>query len=370
VSRAGAVLLLAVVGLAPAPRAAADPASDDATGDWGGARRSLEDHGVHLDLDYTAEVFTLPGDSTAAYRGDVDAMATLDTEKLGLWACGSLFVYGQSAHGHGVSGDFAPLMPVSNLEAPRFTQLSELWLAQCLGSERLVVRLGKQDANRDFAAPRFGGNFLNSSYGVIPTAPMPSFPTPGLGAALFGTLTDWLELRGAVYEGAPTIRSFGEDAAEEGAGVFAVAQLVLRHDLFGQPSGQHAIGAWTHTGQERSGLFAVVDWFVRLHPDDANDARAFQLFARGGWSERSDAAPGAIDAYVGGGFTAHGFLGANHTVGVGAASARAASVRESFVELFCKLRFVPWLTLEPEAQLYFTDAGEKLALGMRAKLKL
>jgi carbohydrate-selective porin OprB len=145
---------------------------------------------------------------------------------------------------------------------------------------------------------------------------------------------------------------------------------VLRHDLFGQPSGEHSLGVWTHTGQARSGVFAVLDAFMRLHPDDPGDTRSLQLFVRGGWSERSQAAPGAIDAYLGGGFTAHGFLGRNHTVGVGAGAARADGVGESFVELFCKLRFVPWLTFEPDAQVYFTEAGDHLALGLRAKLKL
>jgi porin len=341
-------------------------ADDNATGNWGGARDDLAAHGVRLDVDYSAEVFSLPGVPTTAYRGNLDVILTLDTEKLHLWSCGTLFVYGQHAHGHGVSDEFAPLEPVSNLEAPAFTQLSELWLAQCLG-ERITLRLGKQDANRDFASPRFGGNFLNSSYGVIPTAPMPSFPTPGLGAAVFVDAASWLELRGGIYEGAPTINSYGEDAFGSGAGAFAVAQLVFKHDLFGQPSGAHSIGAWTHTGQDRSGVFAVVDWFLRLHPDDTTDTRAFQLFARGGWSERAE---GAIYAYVGGGLTAHGFIGANHTLGLGAGHARADTGDESFVELFCKLRFVPWLTFEPDLQYYFTDLGEHFVMGARAKLKL
>jgi len=158
-------------------------ADDKATGDWGGARSALARRGLQLDIDYSAEVFTLPAGDEAAYRGNLDLIATLDSRALGLWPCGQLYVYGQHAHGHGVSDSLAPIMPVSNLEAPAFTQLSELWLEQCLGSH-VRLRLGKQDANRDFASARFGGNFVNSSFGVIPTAPMPSFPAPGVGAAL------------------------------------------------------------------------------------------------------------------------------------------------------------------------------------------
>jgi porin len=335
-----------------------------ASGDWGGVRTWLADHGLDLELDYTAELFSLPDHDDAAYRGDVDLIATFATEKLGLWSCGSLFVYGQHAHGRGVSDDFLPIMPVSNLEAPAFTQLSELWLDQCLGAH-VRLRLGKQDANRDFAGPRFGGNFINSSYGVAPPVPMPSFPAPGLGAVVRADVASWLGARAGVYEGAPTIHSFGEHALDDGA--FAVGALVFEHELFGQPAGNHQLGVWTHTGQHRSGIFGVLDLQLRAHPDDRGDSRSVQLFVRGGWSEKI---VGQVYLYAGGGLTVHGYLGHDNTLGLGAGHARVDDTDETFVELFFKWRPAPWLTFEPDAQLYSTAAGEEFALGLRGKLKL
>jgi porin len=330
------LLIVLVVVLAP-PVARA---GDDATGEWGGVRSDLDAHGVHLDLDYTAEVFSLPADERVGYRGNVDLILTLGSDKLGLWPCGQLFVYGQHAHGHGLSDELGLFMPISNLEAHEFTQLSELWLEQCFGAH-VRVRLGKQDANRDFAGPRFAGNFVNSSFGVAPSVPMPSFPEPDLGAFVSVEPTDWLGLRSAVYDGATT----GD------GGVFVVGALVLAR--------AHSLGVWRHTGDQRSGVFGVLDWLV-----ETGAGQSLQLFVRGGWAEPE---PGEIGAYVGGGATAHGFIGANHTVGIGAGHARTDEDQETFVELFCKLRFVPWLTLEPDVQYYFPRT---FAAGLRAKLKL
>ena len=83
-------------------------------------------------------------------------------------------------------------MPVSNLEAEPFTQVSEFWLYQQIG-KRLKLRFGKQDANRDFANPRFTGNFI-FFFGVLPGTPMPSFPPPGLGVVAFLPTVGWLEV--------------------------------------------------------------------------------------------------------------------------------------------------------------------------------
>src|SRR5262245_33652286 len=82
----------------PAPEAArsepeqpAEPASadqgwfhgDHLTGDWGGARSALADHGVTIDVFYASDLFTARGETAAL--GHVDAALTLDSHKLGGW---------------------------------------------------------------------------------------------------------------------------------------------------------------------------------------------------------------------------------------------------------------------------------------------
>lgn len=80
-------------------------------------------------------------------------MLKLDTEKAGLWSGGTFFVHGQHTHGDGVSDALGLVMPVSFYESESFTQVSELWLHQEL-PHGISLRVGKQDANRDFAGPR------------------------------------------------------------------------------------------------------------------------------------------------------------------------------------------------------------------------
>lgn len=354
--------------LALALAAAAIPAAarERATGDWGGARQRLADAGVELEVDYIAESFWSDDTNGLSYRGNLDMVLTLDTGKLGWWPGGLLYVYGQHGHGSGISDQLGLLMPVSNLEAENFTQLSELWLEQELGT-RLRVRLGKQDANRDFAEPRFAGNFVNSSYGVLPGAPIPSFPAPALGAAAFADLAPWLEARAGIYEGEPQLESFGESAFGDGGGVMGIGALVLRHGLGGRESGIHSAGAWTHSASDRWGVFGILDWMLYVNPQDPDDPRSFQLFLRGDWSPERE---GEIGVYAGGGLTAHGFLGRNNTIGVGFGHARTDADEETFVELFFKWRPVPWLTVEPNLQLYDSFDERHTVLGLRLKLKL
>ncbi|HKA87176.1 MAG TPA: carbohydrate porin [Haliangiales bacterium] len=361
-----------------------------ATGTWGGGRTWLEDNGLHIDLIYTGEVLNrLAGGSGArtAYRGNVDLVFTVDTGKLGLWPGGTLFVYFENGHGEGISPEIDASMLVSNLEAPPFTQLSEAWYLQSLFDERLRIKLGKQDANRDFAAARFPGNFVHSSYGVLPTVPMPSFAAPGLGAVLFIDPVPWLTLRTGIYEGSPEIGSIGFDTAFGDGGSFFIASASIRQDLGeGQPQAAiYTVGAWYHsaditvgdvTFSGSSGAFAVADVMLRLNPTVPEDKRSVQVFGRIGWTQ-DDRNP--LSFYAGGGATYHGLRGGNDTLGLGGGYARFPgdptfpAHAESFVEMFYKARFTPWFSVQPDVQLIVGPGGhDEIAVvgGVRFKLKL
>src|ERR1043166_5363069 len=122
---------------------------DHLTGDWGGARSALADRGVSIDAFYSSEVFTARGESSLL--GHADLAVTVDTKKLGLWDGGTLYALVQNNHGNsGITTAVGSAQPVTNLEADPYTQLTELFVEQTLLGERLRIRLGKQDANRDF----------------------------------------------------------------------------------------------------------------------------------------------------------------------------------------------------------------------------
>jgi carbohydrate-selective porin OprB len=343
-----------------------------------------------VDVDYTAETFSrLAGQGKpprVAYRGTLDLMLLLQSEGLSLWSGGKLFVYGQNGHGSGISKGLGVAMPVSNLEAPAFTQLSEFWYEQTLPSLRLRFRLGKQDANRDFVPPRFPGNFVHSSYGVIPTGPLPSFPAPALGAALFVEPAAWLSLRSAVYDGAPRVEALGIDDAFAHGALF-VASALVRHGIGSARPGAalHSVGAWYHSGDVVTadqifpgnfGAFVSTDVVWPLAPSVLGDTRSVQGFVRLGWAP-PDRNPMVL--FVGGGLTYHGLRG-HDTIGIGAGQAHLvadATTRphtESFAELFYKARLSAWFSVEPDLQLVrgssSRPAATALVGGLRVKLKL
>src|SRR5882757_2130794 len=74
----------------PAERSWAD--GDHLTGEWGGARTRLADHGVTIDVFYASEAFT--AHNSTEVLGHVDAAITLDTKKLGWWDGGTFYVLG------------------------------------------------------------------------------------------------------------------------------------------------------------------------------------------------------------------------------------------------------------------------------------
>lgn len=373
--------MLVVYGLTLASQARTDTSAwlqgEEGTGDWGGARKQLEDHGVRLELAYTADLFAvLTGEQLAAYHGNVDLMLTLDSTKLGLWPGGTLFVYGQNGHGSGVSDRLGALMPVSNLEEQPFTQLSELWYEQRFWSERLWLRLGKQDANRDFAAPRFPGNFVHSSFGSPPTIPMPTFPTPGLGALAYVEVAHGLELRAGVYDASPELESFGFADAFEG-GPFVIASATTQHEVLGlSDAALYSAGAWYRAAtpdapSHTEGGYVTADVLWPVGPAK----NTLQTFVRAGWASPE---PSAFTLYVGGGVTYHALRG-DDTVGLGGGHVRArdesntSAANESFLELFYKARFTPWFSVEPELQLLFGPGGSErtVLLGdVRVKIKL
>ncbi len=155
------------------------------TGDWWGARSSLVDHGVTLDLDYTATFQGLVSgtkDEDSGYGGKVDAFLNFDSGKLGLWEGGGLHTHVEFRHGDAQSNlgnalfatNTAQLWPV---DAPEQIVATSIYLAQQVG-DRVNVLVGKFNPV-DFLAedPFFGGwgtrRFMNLIFVAPPSGLVP-----------------------------------------------------------------------------------------------------------------------------------------------------------------------------------------------------
>jgi porin len=363
------------------------------TGDWGGARSALADRGVTIDVVYASDAFTAHGH--AAVLGHVDAALTLDTDKLGGWAGGTVYALVQNNHGDGINDQVGSAIGVSNLEAAPYTQLTELFLEQAVFDDKLKLRVGKQDANRDFGTPRFGGNFINNNFGMFPNVPLPSYPTTGLGAIAIAQPVDWLVGKLAIYEGSPEVGGLGLTTAfHDGAGVTLASSVSVSHH-FGpadRDGGTTSLGGWLQADDEdgvgvtdparftrNAGWFVQNDERIYLHPDDAHDPRGLTLIVRYS-AARADRS--TFPRYAGGSAAWHG-LGprANDTVGIGGGAFTIAEQThgtpgrgdEAFVEGFYKLRLTNFVSLQPDLQWFRHPGGDSrnaLVTGMRLKLKL
>ncbi|HEY0189573.1 MAG TPA: carbohydrate porin [Kofleriaceae bacterium] len=365
------------------------------TGAWGGARTWLEDRGVTIDLVYASDVFTAHGHVAAL--GHVDAALTLDTEKLGLWHGGTIYVIGQNNHGSVLNerDHIDSAIGVSNLEAEPYTQLTELFFEQSLFDDLVKLRIGKQDANRDFGTPRFGGNLINNNFGMFPNTPLPSYPTTGLGAIVIVQPVKWLVGKAGIYEGSPEVGGLGLDTAfRDGAGATAAALIAVTHQ-YGpdhRDGGTTSIGAWSQSDDDNAmmiadparyhdnaGFFVQNDERIYLHPEDAKDPRGLTVIARysGARHDRS-----SFPDYWGGSIAWHG-VGSRHndTTGAGFGYFTIAQQvggtpgrgSEWFAEGFYKLRLTNFLSLQPDVQWFAHPGGDRrdtLVGGVRLKTKL
>ena len=78
------------------------------TGEWGGARTSLEDHGIKLDfrLTQTYQGVASGGSNTHfAYGGKLDIFLTLDGHKAGLWEGFFVNMHAENKFGHSINSD-------------------------------------------------------------------------------------------------------------------------------------------------------------------------------------------------------------------------------------------------------------------------
>jgi len=356
----------------------------------------LKDYGLTVQLTYTGEAFhsfNLIPDNDTRFRGLMNLHLALDTGQCGLWPNGEFFIDGQNGHGKGFdvnpAGD--PL-PISNIDAPDFTQISQFGFIQSLLGGKARIRLGKQDVNAIFDVNHFGGDFIFPAYTLIPTIPMPTFPAPGLGTSLFVEPAGWLSMGMGIYDGDPQVESLGFDTTFDGkGGYFSIFEAAWKPGFGAQNqfAGNYRLGLWHHSGdfaatgdssnsEEYSDNFGLYLMFEQLvykeHPIE-NDDQGLGVFFQFGWAP-SDRNP--VWRYVGAGFSYKGLfpgraddtlnIGLNYSWLAGSDPAGSSRTHLSNIELFYMVRLTSWLSLQPDIQ-YFGNPEENQSSGFAAGLR-
>ena len=306
-----------------------------------GMRARLEQKGVSFRLSYTAEAST--NGAGGQYLGSLASTALFDLTHLG-FGRGQVYVSAQTLHGEGINGRLiGAIQAPSNLDEMSFAKFIETWYSDSYLQGRLRIKAGRQYADTEFGAIENGGDFLNASYGVLPTAPMPTYPDPELGVAAWAAPTNRVSLGVGVYRG----------RALSGRAPFRVFEGRFQ---WSQRSTWRA-GWWQQAGNH--GAYVVAEHKFR---DEGEQNPA--VFVRLGWAP---AARNEVGAYAGGGLVYRGF-------GVGLSSVRpAAGNIESVCEVFYKHRFMGKIILQPDLQRVVNAGGSgrrAFAVGVRVSIQL
>ena len=251
---------------APAEAKAADEfdTSGKLTGDWGGKRTYLHNHG--LDIDATENVEVIGNVSGGLKRGGLvegrlELDANLDLEKMAGLNGLTAFASAYQLHGNGLTnGNLGNLMVVSNIEAQRATRLYDAWLQQSLFGDAANIRIGQLAADDEFATSENAGLFISSVWGWPATFAnnLPdganAFPlaTPGVRLHVGGEDAPWMYMIG-VFDGAPAHLGDATQTNPSGTlfnmnrGAFIINELAYMPKTASGLKGTYKVGAWYHT---------------------------------------------------------------------------------------------------------------------------
>ena len=354
------------------------------TGHWGGRRDDLEARGLSLhllelgDASVVASGGREPGATAFRWLWELGAECDLG-QALG-WDGWALTAGVQVQRGEDGSREVGDLQVYSNIDGPDRTQLSNLTASYAPEGEALGVKLGKWDANDDFALVDCGVYHLQSSFGFAPTiVGFPSYPDPAFGAALFvrgdGLHLGVASFDGATQAGVPTGPRGPQTLIGAPSGWCHLAQVTVG-DAPGTPSPTNArLGVFYHTGEFDDGVGGTRDGAVGYF------ASAEAPLWRSGTRLR-DGEPSALSGFVQYGYTrpevseVEHYLGAGllwsgpflhraeDAVGCGVAWARTRDVRgdglrgggEVACELFYRLQLPRGVVLVPDVQ-WIHDPG-------------
>lgn len=357
------------------------------TGDWGGYRTTLEENGLTIDL-------SLQADLSKNLRGGLStngwnfahlftAGFTFDPQPLLGWQNATLFASFQTVNGDFPSVDVGDLQGISGNDSDGRTQISEIWVEQRLLDDMLALRLGKMDANDQFAVVETAEYFLN---GAMPTTPslflLPTYPDPAFGASIFLRLgqEQQFHLGAGVYDGslARGVRT-GSRGPRRDYISRATAFLILETGLEWSATDQYLpgrgkVGVWHNTtdlerfdGSEQSGVtggYLIVEQTLHRVSNDPDDARGLGMFLQYGIT---DPDVSEVKHHLGSGLAWTGpIVGRDSDVaGVGFTTvflsnrAGFSARTETAIELFYRVQITPWFSVTPDLQYVINPGGDR-----------
>lgn len=343
------------------------------------ARRRWEQAGYRLDFFLTVDAswHAIGGASTGsgAVRELLDAILTIDSQTAFGYPGGTWDVGLQGIAGDDGSRDAGVLQKYSNIDEPDDRlQVHRFSYRHVWHDGETEARIGKMDANEQFAATKPGREFIHSAMGYSPTIlGFPTYPNPAFGATLHQHVGSSTNFAIGIFDGAGAA---GIDTGLHGLGTtlhapddaFAIAQVNYAWGAKDDPSGRVGVGLWHHSGEFQrfsggpsngtAGLFSMFEQRFWMQ------GRLYEGFAQLGTAD-DEVSP--IGAHVGLGVTTRGLLLPDEredAAGIGLSFAKTSSAggaefsasAETAVETFYGWKCAPGMRVEPHLH-YVMDPG-------------
>ncbi len=349
--------------------------------------------GITAEYLYTGEGFSnvrggLSDIDATRYTGRFDMVLSGDLDQMGCTPGGVFFMHFQTLHGEGITDDFVGAhQRISNIDGNPgagfdLTQLTQYWYQNSVLDGMITVRFGKILCDSEFALATRGGDFINTSLGWTHTIPMPAYPDASAAAIAFFELTDWLEFKAGVWDGAPNGRNWGFSGTGD---LFSIYELKANWALSdGRLPGDSNVGMWYHNGQfadqaggaaheSNHGIYWGMSQLLRKeNPCDADDAQGLGGFVQFGWAPEDR---NVAEQYWGGGLVYTGAIGGRDadTCGIGVGNMTFSTLGprgedETMIELFYKARVGQHVVIQPDLQYISSPGGlytDSFVLGLR-----
>ena len=318
-----------------------------------------------------------------AHNGLINLNFKMNTDQMNLWDNGTFRLHVQNTYGQNPSRDLVGDIQVfSNIEHGNYTYLFQFWYKHQMGDFSLL--LGKHDLNESFFTSDPAGTYINSSFGIMPLAPLnvpvSIFPNTTLGMVGRYEMNKNLALQGGLYNGKPgeiTHSNFGTDLnLNKQNGLFYIGELHLNNPF--EKTGIYKFGAYHHSGDiqppvnkqsrqnGRSAIYFIADQMIYSEKKDSGEGLATLL--QFGYSPGNHA---LNDFYAAYGLNYTGLFSTNSRDELGLAIAHASSNNklnsiskenyescETVLELTYKYP-LPWnLVIQPDFQ-YIIHPGMK-----------